>query len=244
MSREADPGEEHDSRREFAEWRTLLAEAVGTFALTVAAAAPDVVSAALHVTVPEAVRAAAPGMTLAVLIYAIGDISGAHVNPVVTIAFALRRAFPWGRVPGYLAVQLLGALSAALTLRAIFGVVGGLGATRPHAAFGTVVVVEAMLTVALVSVILQAATRHNLIGPEAAIPVGLVLVVDGLLGGAVTGASMNPARSLGPALTGGPTDGWWLYVVGPVAGCLVAVALVFILRGAYTEKEKVAAQGQ
>jgi aquaporin Z len=244
MSRDSRPGKEHDAQREFAEWRKLLAETIGTFALTAAAAAPDVVSAAVHVTVPEAVKAVAPGMTVAVLIYVIGDISGAHVNPVVTIAFALRQAFPWRRVPGYLAVQLLGATSAVLTLRAVFGAVGGLGASRPHAASGTVLVVEALLTGALVSVILQAATRHNLIGPEAAIPVGLTLVVDGLLGGSVTGASMNPARSLGPALAGGSTNGWWLYVVGPLAGSVAAVALVFMLRGAYTEKEKRTAQGQ
>ncbi|MFP5346314.1 MAG: MIP/aquaporin family protein [Actinomycetes bacterium] len=226
-------------------WRKLLAEAVGTFALTATGAAPDVVSAALNVPVPDALKAVAPGMTVAVLVYTIGDISGAHVNPVVTLAFALRRAFPWGRVPAYVAVQLLGALAAALTLRWLFGAVGHLGATRSHVPVSTALVVEGLLTTFLVTVILQAATRESLVGPQAAIPVGLTIAVDGLLGVQVTGASMNPARSLGPVLAGGPPEGWWLYVVGPLAGSLVAVGLVFALRGAYSdEKEKETAQGK
>lgn len=188
-------------------WRKLLAEGIGTFALTATAAAPDVVSAALHVPVPDTLKAVAPGLTVAVLVYTIGDISGAHVNPAVTLGFALRRTFPWRRVPAYMAVQLVGAPGAGLTLRGLFGAVGDLGANRPHVPSATALAVEALLTAFLVAVILQVATRENLVGPEAAIPVGLTIAVDGLLGIHVTGASMNPARSLGPVLAGGPSEG-------------------------------------
>ena len=169
------------SRDGVREWRRLIAEAVGTFTLTAVAAGPDVVSAALHIPVNEPLKAAAPGLTVAVLIYTLGDISGAHVNPVVTIAFALRRAFPWRRVPGYLVAQLVGALAEfpALTLKAFR--LGGRpeGATELHTCYGVAFVVEVLLTCFLVAVILQAATRESLVGPEAAIPVGFTIVVAG-----------------------------------------------------------------
>lgn len=224
--------------------RRLAAEALGTFALTGTAAAGDVVAAALHVPVSEPVKAVAPALAVAAVIFTMGDVSGAHINPAVTLAFAVRRAFPWRRVPGYLLAQLAGAVAAALTLRALFGRVGGLGATRPHTSYGTVFVVEVLLTTFLVLVILQAATRESLVGPEGAFPVGFTIALAGLIGISVSGASMNPARSLGPVLAGGGSAGWWLYVLGPLTGALLAVGLAWILRGPYTEKEEETASGE
>jgi aquaporin Z len=226
------------------QWRKVGAEALGTFALTAAAAAPDVVSAALHVPVAETVKVVAAGLTVAIVIYTLGDISGAHINPVVTLGFALRRAFPWRQAPGYMAAQLLGATLAGVLLRLLFGDVGGLGASMPHTSFPVVLATEALLTAFLVSVILQAATRENLVGPEAAIPVGLMIVTAGLVAGPISGASMNPARSLGPVIAGGSSEGWWLYVLGPLLGSLIAVVLVYALRGRYSAKEQQSAQGE
>jgi len=215
------------------EWRRLFAEMLGTFLLVVAGAGAAVVNAVSHGSVGRGAAVAAPGLAVMCVILFMGAVSGAHLNPVVSIGFAARGDFPWRRVPGYILVQLLGATLAVLFLDAMFGRVGMLGATVPAAGIddGQAVVMEMVLTVGLVSTILGTASRSQNVGPLSAVAVGGYIVLAGLWSGPITGASMNPARSFGPALVLGDFSHYWLYAVGPLAGALVAVAIAFILRG-------------
>lgn len=226
------------------ELRRLFAEAVGTFALTLVAAGGEVIGALSHGEVGPAARAVAPGLLIMALIYAVGNCSGAHFNPAVTVAFSLRRAFRWKRVPGYWAAQLPGAVLAAAVLRGLFGVVNDLGATEPHYGAGAALAMETLLTWLLVLVILGTATRHELIGPDAAVAVGGTIALCGLFAGPVSGASMNPARSLGPALVAGDLYGMWVYLIGPFAGAALAVATTAILHRRRPAPEAKAAQGE
>lgn len=211
--------------------RRLLAELIGTFALTFIAAGSDVAAVLTHGVVSEAARAVAPALLIMAMTYTFGGQSGAHFNPGVTLAFALRRDFPWLRVPMYWLVQFAGAILAALLLRILFGLTGHVGANQPH--FGTVtpLVTEIVLTFFLITVILGTATDSRIVGPNAAIAVGGTIALDGLFGIPISGASMNTARSLGPALLSGDLSNLWIYVVGPLAGALLAVAFAYLLRG-------------
>lgn len=225
------------------ESRRLLAELLGTFALTLVAAGGEVIAVVSGGAVSPAARAVAPGLLVMAMIYTLGSESGAHFNPVVTLAFTLRQDFPWKRVPGYWGAQLIGAVLAALLLRALFGLVGNLGATVPH--YGTIeaLVMEVVLTFLLVTVILGTATNHRLTGPNAAIAVGGTIALCGLFAGPISGASMNPARSLGPFLVSGQLTDAWIYVVGPFAGALVAVGVAWLLRGRTTREAVETAKG-
>ncbi|MDQ6783493.1 MAG: aquaporin [Actinomycetota bacterium] len=227
------------------EWRRLFSEALGTFLLVVVAAGGAVVNAQSHGQVPPAARVVAPGLTVMAIIYFMGTISGAHLNPAVTVAFALRGNFPWRRVPGYLGAQLVGALAASAYLRVTFGNIGDLGATSPghHISAGTAVAMEILLTVGLVSVILGTPSGARNIGANAALAVAGSIIVAGLWAGPITGASMNPARSLGPAIVGGHWSDWWVYVVGPLGGAIIAVGIAYILRGPPSPAASEAAQG-
>ena len=235
---------EKDSPEAVTILRALLAETVGTFALTLTAAGAVVIGKVSHGQVSPASQVIAPGLMVMALIYAIGDKSGAHFNPAVSLAFALRRDFPWTRVPGYWAAQLVGASLAALLLRALFGTVGHLGATEPHFGTHAAFVMELFLTFLLVLVILGTATRYSLIGPNAALAVGATIALDGLFAGPISGASMNPARSLGPMLVSGGLHNAWVYVAGPLLGSAAACGMVWLLCGSRKDgKEKEAAEG-
>lgn len=224
--------------------RRLFAEVFGTFALVTVAAGADTIAALTDGEVTPVARAVAPALMVMALIYAIGDVSGAHFNPAVTLAFAMRRDFPWRLVPAYWAAELGGALLAATLLRSLFGTVGHLGATLPKRGVGVAFVVEVVLSLLLVTVILGTATRNRLIGPNAAIAVGGAIALCGLVGLPVSGASMNPARSLGPALVGGTTSQWWIYVLAPLTGALIAVACTWVMHGGRKPKEEDAAGGE
>jgi len=216
------------------ESRRLLAELLGTFALTLVAAGGEVIAGISGGAVSPAARAVAPGLLVMAMIYTLGSQSGAHFNPVVTLAFTLRQDFPWKRVPGYWGAQLVGAILAAFLLRMLFGLVGHLGATFPH--YGTIeaMVMEVVLTFLLVTVILGTATNHRLTGPNAAIAVGGTIALLGLFAAPISGASMNPARSLGPFLVSGQLADSWIYIVGPFAGGFLAVVVAWLLRGRTT----------
>jgi aquaporin Z len=179
-----------------------------------------------------------------VMIYTVGNISGAHFNPVVTLAFALRRDFRWRRVPAYWLVQFIGALLAALLLRTLFGLTDHLGATLPHYSQLAALVMEIVLTFLLITVILATATNEMLVGHNAALAVGATIALDGLFAGPISGASMNPARSLGPMLVAGDLSTAWLYLVGPVAGALLAVLVAWLLRGPTTPQAVKTASGE
>jgi aquaporin Z len=227
------------------EWRRLFAEALGTFLLTLVAAGSDTISAAtgFHISQPAAV--VAPALLIVALIYAMGDVSGAHFNPVVTLAFAIRDDFPWKRVPGYWACQFLGAVLAAGLLRLLFGDVGHLGATLPAPNLNpfVAVVMEIVLTCLLVTVILGTAHATRLVGHNAALAVGATIALAGLFASPVSGASMNPVRSFGPALVGGTLGEVWIYFVGPLLGALLACAIAWALHGSTTDEARRAAIG-
>lgn len=215
------------------EWRRLFGELLGTFLLVLAGAGAAVVQVASHGQIGRAAAVTAPALTVLAVILFMGAVSGAHLNPIISIAFALRGDFGWRRVPGYVVAQLAGALLAALVLRATFGDLAHLGATLPGAGFTTTqaFVIELVLSFGLVSTVLGTASSAQNLGPLSAVGVGAYIALAGLWASPVSGASMNPARSLGPALIGGDTHELWIYLAAPVIAALVAVATAHILRG-------------
>jgi len=226
---------EFGSREEFEDprfgYRRLFAEALGTFLLVLAAAGGGVLHAKGQISLSAAV--VAPGLTVMAVILFMGAVSGAHLNPVVSIAFALRHDFPWLRIPLYVVAQLVGATLAALFLLGVFGNVEHLGATLPGPGYHTwqALLLEIVLTGGLVSVILGTASRAQNVGSVGALGVGGYVALAGLWAAPVSGASMNPARSFGPALVSGDWSAYWVYLVGPVVGAMIAVACAVILRG-------------
>ena len=173
----------------------------------------------------RAAAVTAPGLTVMAVILFMGGVSGAHLNPVVSIAFAARGDFPWRRVPGYIVVQLLGATLACLFLWAVVGEFAMLGATEPGAGVSAwqAMLMELALTTGLVSTILGTASGAQNVGTIGAIAVGGYIVLAGLWSSPISGASMNPARSFGPDLVMRDFHAYWVYVVGPLAGALLAV---------------------
>ncbi len=226
------------------EARSLLAEALGTFALTFVAAGAIVIAEVSRGEVNYVARVVAPGLMVMAVIYTLGDISGAHINPVVTLAFVLRGAFKWYRLPGYWLAQLAGALFAAEVLHLLFGEAGRLGATLPRYGDIPAFVMEVILTTFLVSVIVGTATDSKVVGPNAGIAVGATIALCGLFSDPISGASMNPARSLGPAIISGNIATAWIYIVAPLTGSLLAVLIAWLLKGQSTEHEEEAASGQ
>jgi aquaporin Z len=215
------------------EWRRLFSEALGTFLLVLVAAGAGVTNAVSHGQISHTAAVTAPGLMVLAVILFMGAISGAHLNPVVSIAFAARGDFPWRRVPGYILAQVGGSALACLLLWALFGKVGMLGATEPGPGIsdGQAVVMEGVLTLGLVSTILGTASRAQNLGPISAFGVGAYIILAGLWASPISGASMNPARSLGPELVLLDFSHAWVYLVGPVAGGLLAVGIAYLLRG-------------
>jgi aquaporin Z len=213
------------------EWRRLVSELLGTFALVLAAAGGGLLHAKGQISLAAAV--VAPGLMVMAVILFMGAVSGAHLNPAVSLAFALRGDFPWRRVPGYIVIQLIGATLACLFLRWVFGNVEHLGATLPGPGYQDwqALLMEIVLTALLVSVILGTASAAQNVGAIAALGVGGYIALAGLWAAPVSGVSMNPARSFGPALASGYWTSYWVYVVGPLTGALIAVGFAFALRG-------------
>jgi MIP family channel proteins len=211
------------------ELRRLVAEAVGTFALVFAGCGAIMVDsdtgALGHVGV-----AISFGLVIMVMIYSVGHISGAHFNPAVTLGFALTRHFPLPRVGLYWAAQMAGALVAALLLRASLGNVAGVGVTLPSGSDGQAFLWEAVLSFFLMFVIMAVATDTRAVGEAAAIAIGGTVGLDAMFGGPVTGASMNPARSLGPAIASGELSSIWVYLAAPLLGAAAAAFVYQFLR--------------
>ena len=216
------------------EGRRLFSELLGTFFLVLVAVGGGMVSARFGGNaVPYGAKVVAPALMVAAIILFMGTVSGAHLNPAVSVAFAARGDFPWKRVPAYVVAQFLGAILATLLLWALIGKQGSAGLTLPGSGISatTAMLWEFVLTAGLVSVILGTASGAQQVGPMAALGVGGYIVLAGLWGSPVSGASMNPARSLGPALVKGDWTSWWAYLAGPVAGGAIAVGFAFVLRG-------------
>jgi aquaporin NIP len=208
--------------------RSLLAEAIGTFALVFAGCGAIMVDARTHALGHVGV-AISFGLVIMVMIYAVGHVSGAHFNPAVTFRLTLVRHFPGPRVAAYWAAQLIGAAAAALLLRESLGDVAHVGATLPSGSDGQAFLWEAVLSFLLMFVIMAVATDTRAVGEAAAIAIGGTVCLDSMFGGPITGASMNPARSLGPAIAASDYTSIWAYVAAPLAGAaLAALAYRFL----------------
>ena len=199
------------------EWRRLVSELLGTFFLVLAAAGGGMMGHAFPGAISHTDAVVAPALTVLAIILFMGKVSGAHLNPAVSIAFALRRDFQWRRVPGYIVVQLIGATLAALFLHAVINVSATYGSNYPAATYsaGAAFWMELILTVGLVSVILGTASGAQNVGLFGAIGVGGYIALAGLWGSPISGASMNPARTFGPDLVGGDFSHYLVYVAGP-----------------------------
>ncbi len=228
------------------EWQRIFAELWGTFLLVLVAVGRPVVAAKSGNHAAEALLPIAPGVMVMTIIYFMGTVSGAHLNPAVTIAFAIRRNFPWIRVPGYILAQIAGGWLAALFLGAMFGnaaVAAGMTLPGHEVTPVKALVMETVLTAALVNTILGTSSGARNIGTNGAIAVGGYIAMTGLWAGPTSGASMNPVRSLAPALVCGEIALAWIYVAGPLAGALIGVVFEWILKGPPTTAGTIAAQG-
>jgi aquaporin Z len=227
------------------EWRRMFAEMWGTFLLVLVAAGSGVVAAKSGGSVSLGMQVVAPGLMVMAIIYFMGTVSGAHLNPAVTLAFAVRCNFPWRRVPGYVFAQTLGGVVAVLFLWSLFGTLGSLGATIPGRGVSsfTALAIEVVLTTGLVNTILGTASGARNIGSNGAIAVGGYIVLAGLWAAPISGASMNPARSFAVDLVRGDLSLTWIYIVGPVLGSLIGVAFEWILKGKGTYAGALVAQG-
>lgn len=174
--------------------------------------------------------ALSPGLAVMIMIFAVGHLCGAHFNPAVTLAFAVTRHFPWREVPVYFAGQILGAVSAALLLRTLFGPVGSLGANIPAGEVLQSLGIEIVLTAVLMFVIISVATDSRAAGELAAVAIGITVALNSLWAGPISGASMNPARAFGPAFVGGFWQHHWIYWVGPPLGAVIGAVVYEALR--------------
>jgi aquaporin Z len=224
----------------------LIVEFVGTFILVTVAAGSGVIN---HYVggdpISRTAAVIAPGAVVMAMIYALGPLSGLHINPAVTLAFTARRVFKAIWAVPYIAVQLGGAVCAALFLQYMYTHVaagGNYPIARPGGEWRSLVM-ETLLTAILVTVILNTATGYRSIGHNAALAVGATVALLGLFASPISGASMNPARSLGPDIVGWDFTGWWVYVAGPVAGAAIAVVIISLLRGLPDTAEREAAEG-
>ncbi len=216
------------------EWRRLFSEVLGTFFLVLAAAGGGMMGQAFPGVISHQAAVVAPALTVMAIILFMGKVSGAHLNPAVSIAFALRRDFQWWRVPGYIVAQLGGATLAAVVLHSIINVSAKYGSNYPAHGYSDMAAfwMELLLTAGLVSVILGTASGAQNVGIFGALGVGGYIALAGLWGSPISGASMNPARTFGPDLASTTFTGYWVYIAGPLAGAVIAVAVAFVLRGA------------
>lgn len=218
-----------DSRPSLA--RRSAAEGLAAFALVFAGCGAVITSAQFEGSIGATGVAATFGLIIMAMIYATGHLSGAHINPAVTIAFSLTRHFPPREAVAYIGAQLAGAAIGALALLAVWPEKpANLGATIPSISVGGALVYETILTAILMFVIMAVATDSRAVGAGAAIAIGGAVALDALFGGAVTGASMNPARSFGPALASGEWQSFWIYILGPVLGAALGALAYQLIR--------------
>ena len=215
------------------EGRRLFSELLGTFFLVLVAAGAGMMGQAFPGTISRTAAVVAPGLMVIAIILFMGKVSGAHLNPAVSVGFALRGDFPWRRVPSYIVTQLVGATLAALFLQSVIHVSATFGSNYVAAGYSAIdgFLMEAVLTLGLFSVVLGTASGAQNVGAISALGVGGYIALAGLWGGPISGASMNPARTFGPDLVGGDFSNYLVYVAGPLVGVIVAVGVAFVLRG-------------
>jgi aquaporin NIP len=210
--------------------KRYLAEALGTYALVFAGTGAIVIDSLTH-TVTHVGVALTFGLVIMVMIYTFGDLSGAHFNPAVTLGFWLSRRLPGKWVAPYIAAQMIGALLASGTLLVLFGNVADLGSTIPSGSAWQSFILETILTALLMLVILNVSSGPKETGMMAGIAVGGIIGLEALFAGPICGASMNPARSIAPALLSGHLTAIWVYIFGPGLGAALAVPLWKLVRG-------------
>ena len=223
------------------DWRRHLAcysaEFVGTVIVTIGSFAPVAIQNGLGLHLGYVIVAGSTGIATMIVIYALGQVSGAHTNPITTIAFALRGDFDWSRVPGYVAVQFLGAIAAGALVLGILhpdrGALHAKLALGPWPAFW----MEIVLTTILVLVAISTAKLARFLGPQAAFANGATTMFDRLVGYHISTGSMNPARTLGPALLLGSMQHWWVFAFGPLIGAIIGVGLMYVIQGGPDEAE-------
>jgi len=215
------------------EGRRLFSELLGTFFLVLVAAGAGMMGQAFPGTISRTAAVVAPGLMVIAIILFMGKVSGAHLNPAVSVGFALRGDFPWRRVPGYIVTQLVGATLAALFLQSVIHVSATFGSNYVATGYSATdaFLMEAVLTLGLFSVVLGTASGAQNVGAISALGIGGYIALAGLWGGPISGASMNPARTFGPDLVGGDFSNYLVYVAGPLVGAIVAVGVAFVLRG-------------
>jgi aquaporin Z len=227
------------------EYRRLFAEVLGTFLLVLVAAGGGVVAAlAIGGDVTLLMKVLAPGLMVIAIIYFMGTVSGAHINPAVTLAFAARGRFPWRRVPGYLVAQIVGALLAAIVLEWLYGGIAN-GRTVPAQGIEpwVAVMTEVLLTLGLMTVVFGTADGPRNVGHNSALAIGFYVALAGMWAAPIDGASMNPARTLGPDLVAGDLSQTWIYLVGPIAGALAAILVDRLVHGPASGDLRQAAEG-
>mgnify|MGYP001159366711 CR=1 FL=1 len=241
MAKAADQRTQHPP-----EWARASAELVGTFFLVLVAAGADVIASVSGGEISHTSRYLAPGFVVVAMIWSMSGVSGAHINPAVTFTFVLRRTFPITRALMYWVAQFAGAIAAAGVLRLFFGdlIVKGASKPGPDISNWAAVSWEALLTLLLVLVILGTAENEAVVGKNAALAVGLTVALTGLFSSPITGASMNPARSLGPQIVSGMTSYSWIYLLGPLLGATAAAALGYLIFGEPKPSELEAAHGK
>ncbi len=211
--------------------RRLLAEFIGTFALVFAGCGAIVINQVSGGAITHVGIALTFGLIVLAMIHTFGDVSGAHLNPAVTTAFAAARRFPWCDVPGYVGAQLAGAFAATGLLRLLFPLNVTLGATLPTGSAAQSFLLETVLTFLLMLTILSVSTGAKEKGITAGIAIGAVIALEAMFAGPICGASMNPARSLAPAIVSGHLASLWVYLVAPLLGALLAVPACWAVRG-------------
>jgi aquaporin NIP len=209
----------------------LLAEFLGTFALVFAGTGAIVINAVSGGAITHVGVALTFGLIVLAMIYTFGDVSGAHLNPAVTVALAAARRFAWRDVPGYVAAQAAGSFAASGLLRGLFPTHATLGATLPAGTAGQSFILELVLTALLMLVILNVSTGAKEKGITAGLVVGSVIALEAMFAGPICGASMNPVRSLAPAVVSGHLEHLWVYLTAPTLGALLTVPLCPLLRG-------------
>jgi len=212
--------------------KKLFAETLGTFALVFAGTGAIVIDRATGGTITHPGLALTFGLIVLSMIYTFGDVSGAHFNPAVTVAFAAARRFPWSEVPAYVGAQLIGAFAASALLRLLFPSAATLGATLPAGAASQSLILETVLTFLLMLVILSVSTGAKEKGITAGIAIGAMIALEAMFAGPISGASMNPARSIAPAVMSGHVEHLWIYLAGPLLGALLAIPACYGVRGA------------
>lgn len=210
--------------------KKYFAEFLGTFGLIFAGTGAIIINQASQGAIGHAGIALTFGLVVMAMIHTFGDVSGAHLNPAVTLSFAAARRFAWSNVPGYIGAQLLGAISASLLLRQLFPASETLGATLPAGSWSQSFVLEVVLTFFLMLTILSVSMGGKEKGITAGIAIGALVGLEAMFAGPISGASMNPARSLAPALISGHLEHLWIYLTAPTLGALLAIPACICVR--------------